>query len=206
MLWSIQANSKISTYTHTHIRGLLLRPNQFEALAGVEHRRRKPGQFESAEEAQTHVANPEHVQRNAPVCQLHYRICPAGKIEPPVLSDITSCRQVKLVVAPVSGEAVDGLERSAMLGPAHAAVRVAVELHPVGGEISDLRQVLELYIHRVHQRSPLYGYINLLHSAHLIHPRQRVLRVEHDDETRAVTVVLLLPHLHDLRQMQRFAT
>lgn len=138
--------------------------------------------------------------------QLNNWIRQTGKIQIPVLGQIISCRQVQLVVPPVSREAIRGHDASSTLSPANGAVGVAVKVHPLAGEISNLRSILDLQVQYFGQCSSLHSYIHFLHPTHLLHPGEGVLCVQNQNEARAVASGLLSPELHDLIQTKDIPT
>lgn len=179
---------------------MFLWSDQFEALAGVQYRRWKPVEFDSPEAAQADAAEPQQVQAAAPQRQLHHRVGHPREVHAPVVGDVTSCGQVQRVVAPVFGDAVGGGNCPAPLRPLDVGVGVTVVLHPLRGEVSELRGVLQLHVRHSSERRPLHGHVQALHLPDLLHPRRRVVAVEHQDEARAEAAVLLPPPLQDLIQ------
>lgn len=177
--------------------------HQFNALPGVQYGRWKPSQFTPPEAAQAHAAEPEEVKTTAPVGQVDHGIRGLGKVGLPVLGDVAPGGQVKRVVAPALGDAVDGRHRPPSVWPLGVALRVAVELHPLGGEVAQQGDVSGFWVDDGGgQLGPLHGQVDPLHPAHLLHPGEGVLGVQDEDETGAVAGVLLLPQLQQVAQVE----
>lgn len=112
--------------------------------------------------------------------------------------DVAFSGEVELVVTPVSGYAIGSSNGPAALGPPDDAVGVTVKIHPLGDEVAELRCILEFQVCGIGQHRPLDCYVKPFDLLRLLHPRQRVLGVENDDEARAKAGVFLPPELHDL--------
>lgn len=180
-----------------------LRVHQFDTLPGVQYRWWEPSEFTPSEAAQTQAAEPEQVEAAAPVGEVHHGIRSFGKVGLPVLGHITSCGQVKRVIAPAFGHAVNGRHGPSLFRPLGVAVRIAVELHPLGGEVPEDGDVSGLWVYPDGaQLSPLHSDIDALHPAHLLDPGESVFGVQNDDETRIMAGVLLLPQLQQLGQVK----
>lgn len=180
-----------------------LRMHQFDALAGVQDGRREPSEFVPSDAAQKHAAQPEEVQAAAPVGQVHHGIRRLGEVGLPVLGDVAPRGQVERVVAPALGHAIDGHRRPVLLRPLGVAAGVAVELHPLGGEVPEAGDLPGFRVqHDGGQLGALHGHVDAFHPPHLLHPGKGVLGVQDDDEARAVAGVLLLPQLQQMRQVK----
>ena len=120
-----------------------------------------------------------------------------------MLGHVASCGQVKRVVAPALGDSVRGHHAPPFVRPLGVAVWVAVELHPLGGEVPEEGDVSGLGVHPSGgQLGALHGYVDALHPAHLLHPGEGVFGVEDEDETGAVAGVLLLPQLQQVAKVE----
>lgn len=181
--------------------------HQFNALSGVQYSWREPSELAPPEAAQAEATEPEEVEAAAPVGEVHHGIRRFGEVGLPVLGHVAAGGQVERVVAPAFGHPVNRRHRPSPLRPLGVAVRVAVELHPLGGEVSEEGDFSGLRIHPGDgELRPLHGYVDALHPADLLHPGQRVLRVQDHDEARAVAGVLLLPQLQQLEEVEAVTT
>lgn len=102
--------------------------------------------------------------------ELNHRVSQAREIESPVPGDVAIRGQVKLVVTPESGDAIGSSDGPPTIGPPNNAVRVAVKVDPLTGEVPELRRVLDLQVCGAREHCPLNRNIKSLDFLHLLHP------------------------------------
>lgn len=102
--------------------------------------------------------------------ELNHRVSQAREVESPVPGDVAIRGQVKLVVTPESGDAIGSSDRPPTIGPPNNAVRVAVKVDPLAGEVPELRRVLDLQVCGAREHCPLNRNIKSLDFLHLLHP------------------------------------
>lgn len=130
--------------------------------------------------------------------KLNHRVSQAWEVQSPVPGDVAFSGQVKLVVTPESGDSVGSSDGPPTIGPPNNAVRVAVEIDPLTGEVPELRHVLDFQVCGTREHCPLNRNIKSLDFLHLLHPGERVVSVENNDESGTESSVLLPPELHNL--------
>lgn len=181
--------------------------HQFDALPSVQYRRWEPGKFAPPEASQTHTTYPEQVETAAPVGQVHHGIRDLREVCLPMVGDVVTSGQVEGVVAPALGHTVRRSHAPPLIWPLRVIVRVAVEIHPLRREVPQHGQISRLRVDPAGgELRPLYGYVDSIHLADLLDPGERVLRVQDDDETGAVSCVFLLPQFQNLCQMKSLAS
>ena len=191
--------------TNKTSRFVFLRSDQFEALTCVQYRWWEPVEFDSLEASQADAADPQHIHAAAPQHQLHHGVRHPGIVHAPVVGEVAPGRQVQRVVTPVFGDSIRGRDQPAPLRPLDVAAGVAVILHPLRGEVPELRRVPQLHIRHPGQCGSLHGHVHL-HLLHLPHPRRRVGAVQHQNEARAEAAVLLLPPVQKVPQAKSISS
>ena len=185
---------------------------QSDALSRVQHTGRPPGQLEAAEAAHAGIAGPERLQRAAPVGHGQRRVGDAGEVRLPVAAHVAGRGLVERVVGPGLGHAVGRLHAGARVlrpRPAVARCGAAEVVHPCSREVAQARRrdVAGLWVAACRvELGALYGYVEALHAAHAADPGWGVVRVQDQDEARAVARIPLLPQDQKLVQTEGVPT